>query len=120
VGIATSIPSQDHNQIGQEQLERIAQQHQQEQAQLQAQAAAHAQAEQDAHVRAQVQAVQAQVQAHVQAQVAQAQAQQAQDQVQVQPLQDALAKDSHVIHVNALDSNNNSTLATVPITAVAR
>ncbi|KAF9132098.1 basic helix-loop-helix protein [Mortierella sp. 14UC] len=119
VGIATSIPSQDHNQIGQEQLERIAQQHQQEQAQLQAQAAAQAQAEQDAHVQAQVQAVQAQVQAHVQAQVAQAQAQQAQDQVQVQPLQEALVEDSHVIHVNALDSSNSSTLATVPITAVA-
>ncbi|KAF9154830.1 basic helix-loop-helix protein [Linnemannia schmuckeri] len=113
VTIATSIPSQEQHQIGQEQLERIAQQHQQEQAQL-----AQAQAEQDAHVHAQVQAVQAQVQAHVQAQVAQAaQAQQAQE--QVQPLQEALVEDNHVIHVNALDSNNSSTLATVPITSVA-
>ncbi|KAG0281043.1 basic helix-loop-helix protein [Linnemannia exigua] len=118
VTIATSIPSQDHNQIGQEQLERIAQQHQQEQAQLQiAQAQAQAQAEQDAQVQAQVQAVQAHVQAHVQAQVAQAHAQQAQE--QLQPLQEALIEDSHVIHVNALDSNNSSTLATVPITSVA-
>ncbi|KAG0296702.1 basic helix-loop-helix protein [Linnemannia gamsii] len=114
VAIATSIPSQEQHQIDQEQLERIAQQHQQEQAQLQAQA----QAEQDAHVHAQVQAVQAHVQAHVQAQVAQAaQAQQAQE--QAQPLQEALVEDNHVIHVNALDSNNSSTLATVPITSVA-
>ncbi|KAH7032199.1 hypothetical protein BKA57DRAFT_477533 [Linnemannia elongata] len=114
VAVATSIPPQEQHQIDQEQLERIAQQHQQEQAQL---AQAQAQAEQDA----QVQAVQAQVQAHVQAQVAQAaqaaQAQQAQE--QSQSLQEALVEDKHVIHVNALDSNNSSTLATVPLTSVA-
>ncbi|KAG9068825.1 basic helix-loop-helix protein [Linnemannia hyalina] len=115
VAVATSIPPQEQHQIGQEQLERIAQQHQQEQAQL---AQAQAQAEQDAQVQAQVQAVQAHVQAHVQAQVAQAaQAQQAQE--QAQSLQEALVEDKHVIHVNALDSNNSSTLATVPITSVS-
>ncbi|KAF9105513.1 basic helix-loop-helix protein [Mortierella sp. GBA35] len=132
VAIATSLPTalpgQDQHQIDQEELERIAQQHQQEQAQfqaevqhaqaqaeaqVQAQVQAQAQAEQDAQVQAQVQAVQAQVQAHVQAQVAQV----AQAQEQVQSLQEALVEDNHVIHVNALDSNNSSTLATVPLTA---
>ncbi|KAF9925560.1 basic helix-loop-helix protein [Linnemannia zychae] len=99
VSMTTSIPVQDQHQIGQEQLERIAQQHQQEQAQLQA----HVHVEQDAQVQAQVHAVQTQVQAHVQAQVAQEQVQQ--------------QEDSHVIHVNALDSNS-STLATVPLTSI--